>query len=54
MGWAMANYHRSIRLAQQDKSNIGAVGTLLQFSWHFCITGIYIYIYIYAIINIRN
>lgn len=40
MGWAMASYHRSIRLAQQDKSNIGVIGTVLQFLWHFCITGI--------------
>jgi len=39
MGWAMASYHRSIRLAQQDKSNIGTVGIILQFLWHFFITG---------------
>ncbi|XP_029679092.1 XK-related protein 6 [Formica exsecta] len=38
MGWAMASYHRSIRLAQQDKSNIGVIGIILQFLWHFCIT----------------
>ncbi|EZA56046.1 hypothetical protein DMN91_005608 [Ooceraea biroi] len=38
MGWAMASYHRSVRLAQQDKSNISIVGTVLQFLWHFCIT----------------
>ncbi|XP_012222540.1 XK-related protein 6 [Linepithema humile] len=38
MGWAMASYHRSIRLAQQDKSNIGVIGIVLQFLWHFCIT----------------
>lgn len=48
MGWAMASYHRSIRLAQQDKSNIGVIGIILQFLWHFCITGIY------SIINIQN
>lgn len=42
MGWAMASYHRSIRLAQQNKSNIGVIGTVLQFLWHFCITGIYL------------
>lgn len=41
MGWAMASYHRSIRLAQQNKLNIDVVGTVLQFLWHFCITGIY-------------
>lgn len=41
MGWAMASYHRSIRLAQQNKFNIGVMGTVLQFLWHFCITGIY-------------
>lgn len=40
MGWAMASYHRSIRLVQQNKSNISVVGTVLQFLWHFCITGI--------------
>ncbi|XP_026295978.1 XK-related protein 6 [Apis mellifera] len=38
MGWAMANYHRSIRLAQQDKLNINIIGIVLQFVWHFCIT----------------
>ncbi|KYM77217.1 XK-related protein 6 [Atta colombica] len=38
MGWAMASYHRSIRLAQQNKLNIGVVGTVLQFLWHFSIT----------------
>lgn len=38
MGWAMASYHRSIRLAQQDKLNIGVTGTILQFLWHFCTT----------------
>lgn len=48
MGWAMASYHRSIRLAQQDKSNIGVTGIILQFLWHFCITGIY------SINNIQN
>lgn len=41
MGWAMASYHRSIRLAQQNKSNIGVIGIVLQFLWHFCITGMY-------------
>jgi hypothetical protein len=39
MGWAMASYHRSVRLAQQHKLNIGIFGTVLQFLWHFCITG---------------
>lgn len=39
MGWAMASYHRSIRLVQQDKLNIGVTGTVLQFLWHFCTTG---------------
>ncbi|XP_078037658.1 XK-related protein 6 isoform X2 [Augochlora pura] len=38
MGWAMASYHRSIRLVQQDKFNIGITGTVLQFLWHFCTT----------------
>ncbi|KZC09005.1 XK-related protein 6 [Dufourea novaeangliae] len=38
MGWAMASYHRSIRLVQQDKLNIGITGTVLQFLWHFCTT----------------
>lgn len=39
MGWTMANYHRSIRLAQMDKYNIGIIGSILQFMWHFCVTG---------------
>lgn len=38
MGWAMASYHRNIRLAQRDKPNIGIIGTILQFLWHFCVT----------------
>ncbi|XP_076673060.1 XK-related protein 6 isoform X2 [Andrena cerasifolii] len=38
MGWAMASYHRSIRLVQQDKPNIGITGTVVQFLWHFCTT----------------
>lgn len=38
MGWAMASYHRSIRLVQQDKLNIGITGTVVQFLWHFCTT----------------
>ncbi|XP_014470451.1 PREDICTED: XK-related protein 6-like [Dinoponera quadriceps] len=38
MGWAMATYNRSIRLAQQDKSNISNVGVAVQFFWHFFIT----------------
>lgn len=42
----MANYHRSIRLAQQDKLNINIIGIVLQFIWHFCITGVYILIII--------
>ncbi|KAG7213248.1 hypothetical protein KM043_002548 [Ampulex compressa] len=38
MGWAMASYHRSIRFAQHDKSNISVMGSVLQFLWHLCIT----------------
>ena len=41
----MASYHRSIRLVQQDKLNIGNTGTVLQFLWHFCTTGMYIAFY---------
>lgn len=38
MGWAMASYHRSIRLAQDDKLNIGVTGSVLQFLWHLLVT----------------
>lgn len=38
MGWAMASYNRSIRLAQYDKFNIGVTGMCLQFVWHFGVT----------------
>ncbi|EFN81697.1 XK-related protein 4 [Harpegnathos saltator] len=38
MSWAMASYHRSIRSAQQDKSNIRYMATVFQFLWHFFIT----------------
>ncbi|XP_043463399.1 XK-related protein 4 [Leptopilina heterotoma] len=38
MGWSMASYNCSIRLAQNDKLNIGNTGTVLQFLWHLLIT----------------
>ncbi|XP_015180815.1 PREDICTED: XK-related protein 6-like isoform X1 [Polistes dominula] len=38
MGWAMASYNRSIRLAQFDKEIISIQGNICQFLWHFCIT----------------
>jgi len=40
MGLSMAEYHSVIRLAQEDKLNIDITGIILQFLWHFCITGI--------------
>ncbi|XP_058804880.1 XK-related protein 6 [Phymastichus coffea] len=38
LAWAMVNYHRNIRLAQQHKRNINCAGTILQFLWHLFIT----------------
>ncbi|KAK2586064.1 hypothetical protein KPH14_008357 [Odynerus spinipes] len=38
MGWAMASYNRSIRLAQRNKQTIGIRGSIFQFLWHFCVT----------------
>ncbi|KAK7868794.1 hypothetical protein R5R35_003637 [Gryllus longicercus] len=38
MGWSMASYHRSIRFAQQNKSNMNKRGTVAQFLWHFMVT----------------
>lgn len=41
MGWAMASYNRSIRLAQFDKEIISIQGNICQFLWHFCVTGMF-------------
>ncbi|XP_020293956.1 XK-related protein 6-like [Pseudomyrmex gracilis] len=38
MGWVMASYHRSIRLAQDEKYNIDLLGSAFQFFSHFFIT----------------
>ncbi|XP_049943938.1 XK-related protein 7-like isoform X1 [Schistocerca serialis cubense] len=39
IGWSVASYQRVIRLAQQDKENITWKGTIIQFLWHFMVTG---------------
>lgn len=39
MGWAMASYNRTIRLAQQDKEMMDIRGSVCQFLWHFLVTG---------------
>nr|XP_050855648.1 XK-related protein 6-like isoform X1 [Vespula vulgaris] len=38
MGWAMASYNRSIRLAQHDKEIMNIRGSICQFLWHFLVT----------------
>jgi hypothetical protein len=39
MAWSMASYQRSIRFVQEDKDNISWGGTVMQFLWHFMVTG---------------
>lgn len=39
MAWSMASYHRSIRFVQANKDNISWPGTVMQFMWHFMVTG---------------
>ncbi|XP_047354549.1 XK-related protein 6-like [Vespa velutina] len=38
MGWAMASYNRTIRLAQHDKEIMNIRGSICQFFWHFLVT----------------
>lgn len=44
----MASYNRSIRLAQDDKLNIGSTGTILQFLWHLLITGKFFFFFAFV------
>lgn len=43
IAWAMASYHKNVRIAFEERKNIGNVGTFLQFVWHISITGKLIY-----------
>uniref|UniRef100_A0A2S2QER2 XK-related protein n=1 Tax=Sipha flava TaxID=143950 RepID=A0A2S2QER2_9HEMI len=38
IAWAMASYHKNVRIAYENKKNIGNTGTVLQFLWHIMIT----------------
>lgn len=40
--WSIAGYHRAIRFAQSDKSNITWCGTSIQFIWHLSVTRMFI------------
>lgn len=39
MAWSMASYHRSVRFVLETKGNISKMGTVMQFMWHFLVTG---------------
>ncbi|XP_015379531.1 PREDICTED: XK-related protein 4-like [Diuraphis noxia] len=38
IAWAMASYHKNVRIAYENRKNIGNTGTVLQFLWHIMIT----------------
>ncbi|VVC40643.1 Hypothetical protein CINCED_3A020349 [Cinara cedri] len=38
IAWAMASYHKNVRIAFENRKNIGITGTVLQFLWHIMIT----------------
>lgn len=42
IAWAMASYHKNVRIAFENRKNIGNTGTVLQFLWHIMITGIFL------------
>lgn len=37
----MASYHKNVRIAYENRKNLGNTGTVLQFLWHIMITGVY-------------
>lgn len=39
MAWSMASYQRLLRVALKTKLNITWAGTIVQFMWHFLVTG---------------
>lgn len=41
IAWAMASYHKNVRIAYENRKNIGNTGTVLQFLWHIMITGMF-------------
>jgi len=38
IAWAMASYHKNVRIAYENRKNLGNTGTVLQFLWHIMIT----------------
>lgn len=47
----MASYHKNVRIAYENRKNIGNTGTVLQFLWHIMITGIFYYSYVVRTLN---
>lgn len=39
MAWSMASYQRLLRVSLKNKHNISWPGTIVQFMWHFLVTG---------------
>lgn len=48
MAWSMASYQRLLRVSLKNKSNISWPGTLVQFMWHFLVTGMFNILFIYC------
>ncbi|VEN40020.1 unnamed protein product [Callosobruchus maculatus] len=43
MAWSMASYQRLLRVALKTKHNISWAGTIVQFMWHFLVTGNFVH-----------
>lgn len=41
IAWSMASYHKNVRIAFENRKNIGYTGVFLQFLWHIMITGMF-------------
>lgn len=42
IAWALTSYHKNVRIAFENRKNMGITGTILQFLWHIMITGMYV------------
>lgn len=42
IAWSMASYHKNVRIAYENRKNLGYTGVILQFLWHITITGMLI------------
>lgn len=42
IAWSMASYHKNVRIAYENRKNLGYTGVILQFLWHIMITSMFI------------